>query len=334
MSLAASDGGFGNHASDDSDFRALFAASDNSIISEHMIQNSLDTELQDSQINGHTNNYRGTKSHSDSHDIRSQKTNTPLEDVISLEIGENAKRCVQSPETCLVTALKVVQTLHSKPSVCLSAAPLSNESSHSQAKLTDSVLTANRESLQIISNTLTCPCSNFPQIQLVLAAICGKLMAWYKAAARHKGGVSRAAVSDPTVESLCTGCDDEQVVHQPITVGGYSFDPVLEQRIRAQMISAELQSVEVVTRSLCSRIEEAQLEDTATTPQYTVSYGLSNAPNPSESDNAVRTASTRKHLSAFLYARLHSVKAEVDELVSCGPDVESESMLVSRQISD
>ncbi|KAL1971166.1 hypothetical protein VTN77DRAFT_117 [Rasamsonia byssochlamydoides] len=190
--------------------------------------------------------------------------------------------CSNHARTCMIAAVRLLQALHIPPPECLSACDESALSHLRQPRMTDSVLATNRDVILLVSGILICSCSTSFAVQLVLTTICSKLMAWY-----------RAMVNNDRAGDEHT----EQVLHQPIAVGGYFFDVALESKIRPQVVFSELQHLELLVHSLSRRIEEA-------------GFGNLGPPTPDSEEPIHRS------LIAFLHQQLQETKAEVAPLLT------------------
>lgn len=210
----------------------------------------------------------------------------------------------ESTRTCMSSALKILQTLHIPPRTCLWACDKNSIANSRQPRMIDSVLAANKEIVGLVSDMLKCTCSSSSQMQLILTVICGKVMAWYRAMMRTDSN----AGDPPTIPSqadMDTHEEDqiERILHQPITVGCYSFGGTLENKIRTQVVFSELQHLETLVETLSSRIQGANFGTTSTCS--------SGGTWGSDSGSLRQDADTiRRSLSAFLRNQLQAAKGE------------------------
>jgi len=242
---------------------------------------------------------------------------------------EGIEPCSNHTRTCMVSALKILQALHMPPSICFSAGAETDDSSSPQPRLTDSVLSTNREAVRLVSDMLECPCSLSSQVQLVLTIICGKLTAWYRAMVQngHDSFDDSSSMVWSDVVNNSHGDHTERVLHQPITVGGYSFDVTLEPKIRAQVVFSELHHVEILIKTLSRRVEETKFGNTSAARNRS---GLTASSMTGETDETGRAETIYRSLTSFLQKQLQVVKAEISLILNGGHD----SAYVSGQSSD
>lgn len=242
--------------------------------------------------------------------------------------------CSDETRTCMVSALKILQTLHIPPSACLSACDENSLPSPRQPRMLDSVLSTNRDVVLLVSDMLKCTCSLGPKVQLVLTIICGKLIAWYRAMIRNDrdrcDNSSSSSSSSFSSSPMMIGShvhnnmnDDDQierVLHQPITVGEYSFDVALGSKIRAHLVLSELRHLETLVGKLSQRIQEAEFEGSLYTAAWSKSGNITStadswppAPPPEDTRFA---ESIHRSVSAFLHKQLRAAKAETAPLLS------------------
>jgi len=316
--------GFEYNLNDDLDFNALCGSPTNTALLACMPDEVSSTALEHdaTTLNQNTNEYSAKLGHPFA-GIFSPVPNYPHSGF------EGIEPCSNHTRTCMVSALKILQALHLPPSVCFSVGAETDDSSSPQPRMTDAVLSTNREAVRLVSDMLECPCSLSSQVQLVLTIICGKLTAWYRAMVQN--GYDSFDDSSSMVWSDIAnnnhGDQTERVLHQPITVGGYSFDVTLEPKIRAQVVFSELQHVEVLIRTLSRRVEETKFGNT--TAARTGS-GLAASSTTGKPDETGRAETIYRSLSSFLHKQLQVVKAEISLILNGGHD----SAYVSGQSSD
>ena len=236
---------------------------------------------------------------------------------------QDIEPCSNYTKACMVSALKILQELHMPPSMCLSAGVGGSDSDCPQPRMTDFVLSTNRKIIRLIVDILECTCSLSSQVQLVLTIICDKLTAWYRAIIRddYNDFNNPASVLD-IQKTTSSESHVERVLHQPISIGDYSFDAPLENKIRAQMIFGELQHVESLITSLSKRVEESNFEKLA---------NAVTAANESSrlTCNSKLAETIQRNQKSFLQERLQAAKTEVNVILDGGHESES----VSRQTS-
>lgn len=226
--------------------------------------------------------------------------------------GKGLSSCSDGSRTCLIVALELLRTLHMPATtVCLSFSRAKSGYNASPRRI-ESVLSTNRAAIQTVSNILECQCSSSSEVQMILVIICGRITAWYKAIIhRHVDG-SQTPSSTKWSFSPGTISDDEDhtelILDQPISVGGYNFDISLERRIRAQVVSSELQNVESLTEALTKRVEETRFGDLWNS---TVSRsGYIPTVHSRESDETGLANTIHNNLTCALRHRLAATKAE------------------------
>ena len=222
---------------------------------------------------------------------------------------------MQSRQSCLFSALEILQTLHIPHTACLCS---TNETSRLVAKRqprkTGSVLATNRTAIRRMSEILQCSCMSFSRVQLVFVIICDRLIAWYRAVLRNfpddgqdacTNADARASDDDNTLDAV-TGMASERVLHERFAVGEYSFDTRLESKIRAQLIASELQQLQSVVAKLEDRLRKADLREVDPIPNHKKSKSTLRIDSVGLS-NAIHT-----RLTANLHKQLQTIKAEID----------------------
>lgn len=218
--------------------------------------------------------------------------------------------CSRHRKSCMVSALKILQTLHTTPSVCFSAGVDGINSDDSQLRTTDTVLSVNRQIIELVSHVLNCACFESFQLQLILVIICSKLSVWYRAMMpRHF----------PCSEDTITSFEEtsKRMLHQPITVGNYAIDDTIEHRIRAQVILGELQKFENLIKRVCRRLQETKQHDTSSTAPM---RGL-HAPVCSSNarlDKTNATVTVNDSLTRFLHEQLQAAKTDIEVILNNG----------------
>ncbi|KAL9622097.1 MAG: hypothetical protein Q9204_008059 [Flavoplaca sp. TL-2023a] len=190
-----------------------------------------------------------------------QQQSTNLDHLPSV-LNKASTTCTNSHQKCLSSAISTLQTLHIPPTGCLSSAASSNPPLPiPNPRKTDSVLAINRAAVQRVSQIIQCTCIDWSQMQLILAVICEKLIAWYQAILRSFPGPH-----DTRDSSTSTFADEptEHVLHQRFALGDCSFDLELESSIFAQVIMAELQQFEIVIRDFETRLRFLNGQGTGT----------------------------------------------------------------------
>ncbi len=220
--------------------------------------------------------------------------------------------------TCMILALKILQALHIPRSACLHAYSGTRMNTPRQPRTVDSVLSISRNIVPLVSDMVKCDCFLNSQVQLVFTIICGKLMAWYRATIqRGYDGYENSSKGRSVVNENISDEDyTKRVSHQPINIGGYSFDVVLEGKILAQVVSSELQHLERLVQDISMRIQETRFgefcTDTASRSEGAVAAELG-LQTSNETGQAAGT--TPGNLIDFLNGQMQAVKAEVSSYI-------------------
>lgn len=224
--------------------------------------------------------------------------------------------CSERNRICMASATKILKSLHITSTACLCRT--GNESitpGPRQPRMTDSVLTGNRDVVTMVSKMLKCICSLRPQVQLVLSIICDKLIAWCRAMIRSNyDGCSES----PSVGNGIRNDKDqaERVLRQPITIGDHRLDGVLESKIRAQVILGELQRLEALIENLARRIKESTCGASAVRAGRKVF--TTNPSSPMLSGEPGLPEIIHGRLAAFLRRQLQAAKTDMGTLLGDG----------------
>ena len=326
--------GFEYDLNDDLDFDVLCGSSTPSGLREGMPYDLSDMDLRHdiTALAQNTDDF-SAKMGDHSAGIFSLVPNYHLEQMSRHGRLQSIEPCSNHNRTCMSSAVKILHALHMPPAVCLSAAAETSGSGTPQPRMTDSVLSTNREAVRVVSSMLECTCSLSSQVQLVLIIICGKLIAWYRAVVRNRSdGFGNSSLMSSVVENDNKKHEDhtERVIHQPITIGEYSFDVTLENKIRAQVVFSELQSVKVLIKSLSGRVKETKFGNfwnTAATNSGSGQHVSSRLAKPDETGLA---EASQRSLTVFFHTQLQTAKAEINLILNGGHN----SACVSEQSSD
>ena len=226
--------------------------------------------------------------------------------------------CSNHARTCMVSALKILRALHMPPSLCLSAGAETSDSCSIQPRLTDSVLSTNREAVRLVSDMLECTCFLSSQMQLVLVIICSKLTAWYRAMVRNGyDGFDNSSVIWPTLNNNNDNINHEdyteRVLHQPFTVGEYTLDITLENKIRAQVVFSELHNVEALIETLSRRVEDTKFGNLTAARSGSETTASSRPVKPDETGLA---ETVHRNLNVLLHKQLQVAKAETSLILN------------------
>ncbi|OQE14774.1 hypothetical protein PENFLA_c035G08982 [Penicillium flavigenum] len=173
-----------------------------------------------------------------------------------------AVSCLAQHRTpCIITATQSLRSLHIPQTSCVSRRNGGSYESNGPGppRMSGSVLKANKDAGMSVCRMLQCACALRPQNQLILAIICSRLIAWYRAMIRacFISGCSR-----PSGHSVNSGLNQgpaslEKVVHQPVTIGDHSVDDqAMGLSIQAQVTLRELQHMQRLIETLSARMRE------------------------------------------------------------------------------
>ncbi|CAI7622344.1 unnamed protein product [Penicillium glandicola] len=167
----------------------------------------------------------------------------------------------QHRSPCIITATQSLRSLHITKSSCVFRRSGDNhdKSGIEPPRMSGSVLKNNKDAGMSVCRMLQCACALRPQNQLILAIICSRLVAWYRAMIRacflngpsSFTGDSRKSAPDEDPTLL------EKVVHQPVTIGDHSVDDqALGLSIQAQVTLGELRHMQRLVETLSTRMRE------------------------------------------------------------------------------
>lgn len=208
---------------------------------------------------------------------------------------------------CIITATQSLRSLHIPQASCVSRrnAGIPDSSGLEPPRMSGSVLKANKDAGMSVCRMLQCVCALRPQNQLILAIICSRLVAWYRAMIRacFMNGSNR-----PSGHSMNSGSNEtrpslEKVVHQPVTIGDHSVDDqALGLTIQAQVMLGELKHMQRLVETLSARMRE-----TANSyPKEMQGFGAETGyPSARLSDT------THDRLVAHLLKEVHAAKADL-----------------------
>ncbi|KOS44079.1 hypothetical protein ACN38_g5027 [Penicillium nordicum] len=162
---------------------------------------------------------------------------------------------------CIITATQSLRSLHVPQTSCISHRNADNHdrSGLEPPRMSGSVLKANKDAGMSVCRMLQCVCALRTQNQLILAIICSRLIAWYRAMiwACFMNETNRSSE-----HSINSGSSDarpslEKVAHQLVTIGDHSIDDqALGLAIQAQVTLGELQHMQRLVETLSARMRE------------------------------------------------------------------------------
>lgn len=310
--------GFEYSLNEDIDFNALCASPTSSALFACRSDELSDTALEsDGTVSIQNVDEFSARMGDHSSGILSPTPNSRLKTMNPKGLLQGVDLCSKHTRTCMISALKILQTLHMPPSMCLSAGADISDSNIPRPRMTDSVLSTNNEVVRLVSGMLECTCSSSSQVQLVLVIICGKLIAWYGAIIRN--GYDGFDNSSSVVWSAFHDHDNinhddhtERVFHQPFTVGEYSFDVRLEHKVRAQVVFSELQHVEVLIENLSRRVEQTKFGSIWNTAAASSESGMTDRSRLVKPNETALAETVHRNLTVYLHQQLQTVKAEVN----------------------
>ncbi|CAG8893136.1 unnamed protein product [Penicillium egyptiacum] len=173
-----------------------------------------------------------------------------------------AASCIAQHRTpCIITATQSLRSLHIPQTSCVSRR--SGDSSDSREpgppRTSGSVLKANKDAGMSVCRMLQCVCALRPQNQLILAIICSRLIAWYRAMIRacFVNGPSSSSGNNVKSGPSQGPASLENVVQQPVTIGDHSVDDqALGLAIQAQVTLRELGHMQRLIETLSARMRE------------------------------------------------------------------------------
>ncbi|RAO73344.1 uncharacterized protein BHQ10_009356 [Talaromyces amestolkiae] len=171
----------------------------------------------------------------------------------------------------------------------------------------DQVLKINSEAMKNVSTILACSCAKDSSFPMLLSTIFSKALAWY-----------RAAVESHDLPDSNGNCIKEEVVHRPISVGGYELDDESSDLMKIQLVLNRLrmmskpikQYTEMYSSSSCCHDQPISPPSTAGSPTDT---------KTSNAAFAVGPAQMYSTMGSFIQGNLQSTIEELQsKLVSMG----------------
>ncbi|KAJ5466341.1 hypothetical protein N7530_010128 [Penicillium desertorum] len=172
-------------------------------------------------------------------------------------------------------------------------------------RMSGSVLKANKDAGMSVCRMLQCACALRPQNQLILAIICSRLVAWYRAMIHACFINGRSSSSGHSVNSASNQgpASLEKVAHQPVTIGDHSVDDqAMGLSIQAQVTLRELQHMQRLIETLSARMRESNNSYPKVMQGCGAEAGFPSAGLP---------GITRDRLVAHLSKEVHETKADL-----------------------
>lgn len=219
-----------------------------------------------------------------------------------------AVSCLAQHRTpCIITVTQSLRSLHIPQTSCVSRRNGGSYDTNGAGspRMSGSVLKANKEAGISVCHMLQCACALRPQNQLILAIICSRLIAWYRAMIHacfidgHSSSSGHSVNSAPNQGPASL----EKVVHQPVTIGDHSVDDqAMGLSIQAQVTLRELQHMQRLIETLSARMRET----TDSYPKVMQGFGAE-ARFPSAGLPDI----TRDRLVTHLLKEVHGSKADL-----------------------
>lgn len=226
--------------------------------------------------------------------------------------------CSDNVRPCFMMAIRLLRTLHVPSLVCLSIRDNSSTLCPSYPRSIDFVLSTNRDIVQFLFQMLECSCSTNTQLQLVIAVICNKLIAWYRAMIwkdneSNGNDAFSQCMGTRSTNNITQPQHVERISHLPITVGNYTLDDiVLEGKIRGQLVLNELQRLDLLVNHLPKDFKEAKARFSNDVGIPSNGGGKWSVPKPGSStspDEIEITPIVQSKLHSFLQKQLEVEKA-------------------------
>ncbi|KUL82996.1 hypothetical protein ZTR_09332 [Talaromyces verruculosus] len=171
----------------------------------------------------------------------------------------------------------------------------------------DQVLKINSEAMQNVSTILACSCAKDSSFPMLLSTIFSKALAWYRAA------VESHDLPDSNGNSV-----KEEVVHRPISVGGYELDDESSDMMKIQLVLNRLrmmskpikQYIQMYSGPACCHDQPISPPSTAGSPSETKTLNAAFAVGPAQMYST---------MGSFIQGNLQSTIEELQsKLVSMG----------------
>jgi hypothetical protein len=173
------------------------------------------------------------------------------------ESGTKSERRLDQPQHCMNRALESLQKLHTPPSNCnFASCSKTNSITTPPARSIDQAFSINKEILDIMHQTLDCPCSLDIQLAFILTTITSKIISWYSTIARNNEDQSPGSTLHGTATS--PAASPEYTPNLPATVAKYQLDGESKGKMRAQLVLSELHLVLRLIDKLVARFKGLQ----------------------------------------------------------------------------
>jgi hypothetical protein len=236
----------------------------------------------------------------------------PKDDNSDMSSISESRNCLNSGGCCFAFASRALKYLHIPSTLCLSTigtVDLSSGSKHIAPRPADSVLIANSEAMLALSKILLCSCSLKPQLQMIMATICDKLVAWYYAMAHGKQSFElESTVSTPECKLGSDNARKERVLCQRVKIGDYCLETAAEAQIMARVVLSHLQKMDYLIGVLSRRIKDTHKKNSSSRQQL-------DSRSPFYSDPSDIFGIFSDSLTAYLIGQLQDAQNDVARLI-------------------
>lgn len=168
----------------------------------------------------------------------------------------------------------------------------------------DQVLKMNSEAMKNVSTILSCNCAKDSSFPMLLSTIFSKTLAWYRAAFESHDSKFH---SD---SSKATNSVKEEIVHRPISVGGYELDDESSDLMKIQLVLNRLRTMSKPVKQYIEAYSGSSYGPQPVSPSSTAG-----SPLDTISDAALAVSTTQMYatMGTFIQGNLQSA---IDELHS------------------
>ncbi|KAK5061592.1 hypothetical protein LTR84_008136 [Exophiala bonariae] len=234
---------------------------------------------------------------------------TSAEKQTDLPVAED-RNCLTSGGCCFAFASRAVKHLHVPSSLCLSTVQPEDSSSRAKQlapRTADSVLIANSEAILAMMKILRCSCSLKPQLQMLLATICDKLIAWYYAVACGKERFDlNSTPTTPDPKWHVDSTRKERVLRRSVNIGEYCLEDAAGVQIIARVVMSHLQKLEYLIVLLSKRIKSSNTNSTRQNVDHHSSF---------HSDPKAVFGIFSQSLTAYLTGQSQAAQKELERLI-------------------
>lgn len=206
----------------------------------------------------------------------------------------------QNTHNCTYLALETITSL------CLPSTV--QKTTEGQPRPTiDQVLKINNDAMKNVSTILACSCSRDSSLPLLLSTIFNKALAWYRAVVDSHNLTMGNGEPAQNVK--------EEVVHRPISVGGYELDDESSDLMKIQLVLSRLRMMSKPLKTYLEEYSSATLSHTHPSSLPTPS-GSPTQHKSSSSASVVRSAQMYSTLANFIQGNLQSTIEELQSKLS------------------